>query len=388
MQHHWFHRLFSFQYLLGMFNTMSTKNFHISRTVLVRWGLSLLVWTIAGVLYTAQSYYYRTSLGQTAGWWSLLLYDGSYFLLWAPFSFIVVMLARRFLVQQPHPFRHFGMHILLGIIVGLTHRATFDLVFMPLRQTVERPFTWDRYYYSVIGSFDYGVLVYFIIVFVTHALVYYEGMKDEQTRVATLRGELANAQLQTLRMQLHPHFLFNTLNAISVLIDSNPVAARKTLGQLSDMLRLTLEHGTTQEVTLRKELTILEPYLAIQKTRFGDRLTTSQSIDAAALDAYVPFLLLQPLVENAVQHGVATVPESGTININITRKDGLVKFTIFNSGPGISVTTGRQGVGLTNTRARLTALYGSNYTLELQNVPGGVEVAIAIPFNATPTHSV
>ncbi|MFN0156549.1 MAG: sensor histidine kinase [Bacteroidota bacterium] len=365
---------------------MGSPTIHITRPTLIRWGLSLLVWTVAGVLYAAQSYYYRTSVGQIVEWWSLLLYDGSYFLLWAPFSLIVVMLARRFLVQHPHPFRHFSLHVLLGIIVGIIHRATFDLVFMHLRQTVERPFTWERYYYSVIGSFDYGVLVYFIIVFVTHALVYYEGMKDEQTRVATLRGELANAQLQTLKMQLHPHFLFNTLNAISVSIDNNPVAARKTLGQLSDMLRLTLDHGTIQEVTLRKELTILEPYLAIQQTRFGERLTTSQSIDDAALDAYVPFLLLQPLVENAVQHGVATIPEPATLKIHVTRKDGIVAFTIFNSGPGISANDRRQGVGLTNTRARLAALYGSDHALELRNVSGGVEVIVEIPFRSTPTH--
>lgn len=369
-----------------MFNAMSSRHLHITRPVLVRWGLPLLVWTLAGVLYAAQSYYYRTSVGQAADWWSLLVYDGSYFLLWAPFSLPVVVMARRFLIQQPHLLRHSAIHILLGVITGILHRATFDGIFLPLRQTVERPFTWERYYYSVIGTFDYGVLVYFIIVFVAHALVYYERLRDEQTRVATLRGELAQAQLQTLRSQLHPHFLFNTLNAITVLIDNNPAAARKTLGQLADMLRQTLDHGTTQEVTLRKELAVLEPYLAIQKTRFGDRLTASQSIDETALDAYVPFLLLQPLVENAVQHGVATLPEPATIDITVARRDGVVTFRVFNSGPGIASGNQRQGVGLSNTRARLAALYGNRFRLALQNVPGGVEVAIEIPFSSNPFH--
>jgi signal transduction histidine kinase len=204
-------------------------------------------------------------------------------------------------------------------------------------------------------------------------------------KASRLEGSLARANLETLRMQLNPHFLFNTLNAISVLaLKGERQNVVRMLTRLSDLLRLALENSQ-QVVTLAEELAFLEPYLEIEQVRFRDRLTVITDVPPETLDAEVPSLLLQPLVENAVRHGIARRTGPGTIEIRALAADDRLCLEIRDSGPGFRPDHAhngeRLGVGLANTRARLEQLYGAEHRFELVNAPGGgAVVSVVIPF--------
>jgi sensor histidine kinase YesM len=204
-------------------------------------------------------------------------------------------------------------------------------------------------------------------------------------KASRLEGSLARANLETLRMQLNPHFLFNTLNAISVLaLKGERQNVVRMLTRLSDLLRLALENAE-QLVPLAEELAFLEPYIEIEQVRFRDRLRVVTDIPPETLDAEVPSLLLQPLVENAVRHGIARRTGAGTIEIRALAADGRLCLEVRDSGPGFSPTgdvgAERRGVGLANTRARLEQLYGAEHSFRLTNAPGGGAVAsVEIPF--------
>jgi LytS/YehU family sensor histidine kinase len=191
---------------------------------------------------------------------------------------------------------------------------------------------------------------------------------------------LAQAELQNLKMQLHPHFLFNTLHAISVLMQEDVTAANRMLVRLSELLRLTLENAGTQETALRQELEFLRLYLEIEQTRFQDRLAVKIEVDPAALDARVPSLILQPLVENALRHGIARNPGAGVIEIRAHRESELLRLEVRDNGPGLRAEV-EEGVGLSNTRARLAQLYGGAARFEINNAADGGALATALlPF--------
>jgi len=192
------------------------------------------------------------------------------------------------------------------------------------------------------------------------------------------------AQLDALRMQLHPHFLFNTLNSVSVLMRRDIEAADRMLLQLSNLLRVTLAGNAAHEIKLKQELEILERYLEIEQIRFQDRLTVRMQIDPSALDALVPQLFFQPLVENAIRHGIADCETGGEIDIRAERQDGLLHLQVRDNGPGLNISNGSllEGVGLSNTRSRLEYLYGSGGRFEVCNAGGGgLIVAAAFPFH-------
>ena len=186
-------------------------------------------------------------------------------------------------------------------------------------------------------------------------------------------------------MQLHPHFLFNTLHAISALIHKDVELADRMLARLGDLLRTTLENANLQEVSLQQELDFIEPYLEIEKARLGPRLTVHMNIDPAAAAASVPNLILQPLVENAIRHGIAPRAEAGHIAIDAHRENGCLRLAVHDDGPGLKQPgLVPHGIGLSNTRARLEKLYGANHRFELSaGARGGLHVAITIPFRAS-----
>jgi two-component sensor histidine kinase len=219
---------------------------------------------------------------------------------------------------------------------------------------------------------------------IAHALVFYRRAKDRERRGIELEARLNQSRLQTLRMQINPHFLFNTLNSISSLVYDQPRTADEMIGSLSDLLRLTLNTSHRQEVTLREELDFLGQYLFIEQTRFGDRLKIEQNIEPAALDTLVPSLILQPLVENAFKHGVEAQLGPGVIVINARRAGDALVLEIADNGRGLAGATGgrlSEGVGLTNTRARLRGLYRDHASLEYGPRPeGGFRVAVQIPW--------
>ena len=216
-------------------------------------------------------------------------------------------------------------------------------------------------------------------------LFMYKRYRDREVRASQLESELAHAQVQILEMQLQPHFLFNTLNSIMVLIRQQPDLASRMVARLSEFLRLTLDSAGMQEVPLRRELEFLDRYLHIERIRFGDRLQFEQHVDPYLLDALVPNLILQPLVENAIRHGVSKRRGPALITVSAERSNGSLTIHVRDNGAGLSSRTGgviNEGIGLKNTRQRLQHLYGNEFAFSLESPPeGGVDVVLTLPFH-------
>jgi sensor histidine kinase YesM len=216
-----------------------------------------------------------------------------------------------------------------------------------------------------------------------YAYDYYQRYREREIRAVELEGRLAQAELQNLKMQMHPHFLFNTLHTISVLMMRDVNTANQTLIRLSDLLRVTLDSAGTQLVSLKQELDFLRGYLEIEQTRFQDRLTVEFDVPTNVLDMLVPNLILQPLVENAIRHGIAVRPGVGTIQISAGLQGDRLELKITDNGPGLTnvdSTSMKKGIGLTNTEARLRQLYGVAHSFELSRAQGGgLAVKITIP---------
>lgn len=240
-----------------------------------------------------------------------------------------------------------------------------------------RPALWR----TSLGRAQFSIPIYWVIVSIVHTLRYYRRSEERRHQALELEARLTEAKLQALRMQLHPHFLFNTLNAISTLVHKNPEAADEMLANLSELLRATLD-TTQQEIPLRQELAFLDRYLEIQQARFGERLQIEKELDAAALEARVPTLILQPLVENAIRHGIEPQTGVGRVRLQARRTGPLLSLIVHDNGSGLkSSAQPPEGIGLANTRARLQQLYGDSAQLRLKTSPeGGCSVELEIPF--------
>jgi two-component system, LytTR family, sensor kinase len=239
----------------------------------------------------------------------------------------------------------------------------------------------------VFGVVVKGLLLYTQVLAIGHGMHYYREYNARDVSASRLEAQLAQAQLQILRMQLHPHFLFNTLNTISALIHKDVRAADRMLALLGDLLRDSFEKLGAQEVALKQELDFLDRYMEIEQTRFQDRLVFDKDVAADSLDGLVPNLILQPLVENAIRHGIARRAGAGRIELMAWRNNGMLGVRIRDDGPGLpdeSVLATKGGVGLANSQARLEQLYGKRHRFEVSNRPeGGFEVVLELPFRAT-----
>jgi two-component system, LytTR family, sensor kinase len=356
-----------------------------------RWFTSILIlcfWIFAGTLITVQSYFYRLNVGQHITWWGLYPLEVFYFILWAFFTPLVLWLSHRFKFEKQNRISRFGIHLILAILLAVAHRSIYDFISLNIRATAENPFSWQNFSNSVLGFSDYGVFIYFIVLFVSLAIEYSRILYEEQVKGVRLREELAVAQLQSLKMQLHPHFLFNTLNTISVLIKEEPDVAEQMICLLSDLLRKSLQYTSTNEILLRDEINFLEMYLQIEQKRFGDRLSITLDIKEETMDTYVPTLILQPLVENAINHGIAKRRGAGRLGISSKRSDGMIALTVFDDGHGIAAGSSgdhSEGIGLANTKSRLHTLYGDSSTLNLSRAESGGTIAeIRMPFHPQP----
>jgi LytS/YehU family sensor histidine kinase len=233
-------------------------------------------------------------------------------------------------------------------------------------------------------NLDRWLLVYWFILILRHAFDYYHSYRKGELKASQLRTQLVQSQLEALKMQVHPHFLFNTLHSISALLSKDTDGARKMITRLGDFLRLTLENSGSMEVTLQQEIEFLNGYLEIERIRFQDRLTTEIKIDPEVLDVRVPNLILQPIVENAMRHAVGS-SHAGHVEIFAFPRNGALHIEVNDNGPGLSVdhageTRRGKGLGLANTRARLVGLYGTDASFEMTNRPsGGLTVSIEIP---------
>lgn len=315
----------------------------------------------------------------------VLRWDVSGWLIWVLFIPLIFRLSRRFPLDRRN--WRFGLLIFLplGVLLAVARTAFPALVYIVFDDGSEVLRQWfpERFYYLVTDSLIAFVFYAFVLAF-GQATNYYKQFREEELRRSRLESQLSKAQLDALKMQLQPHFLFNALNSISALQMENVEAAQEMTAQLGDFLRMTLENVGTQEVTLRREIEFLECYLDIEKVRFGQRLTTNIEIAPEVLNCRVPNLILQPLVENAIRHGIAPNAALGQINICAARENGWLKIAVADNGKGIEnekldkVLT--SGLGLSNTKARLEQLYGADFRFELQNaMEGGLLVTLRLP---------
>jgi sensor histidine kinase YesM len=247
---------------------------------------------------------------------------------------------------------------------------------------------WTSVISTSVQQLDWLIMTYLFFVGLAHALAYRRESEMQELNRAQLETRLVEAQLQSLQRQLRPHFLFNTLHTISGLMRSNLDAADRMMDHLGDLLRMTLNASGVEEVPLREEIETLRKYLDIEHTRFGERLTTHIEIDPETLDAFVPYLLLQPLAENAIRHGVAPHARPGWIAIRASRAGQRLVIDVRDSGNGLPperLVELNHGVGLSNTRARLQHLYRTDFDFMFSNLDDGFRVTVSLPFRRHPT---
>ena len=319
---------------------------------------------------------------RTAEGWQTVLGELIFSYLWLALTPLVIWLSKSFRVEGGQRFKSLTVHFLACIALLLIDVLLFTVISIPFGWYSHlTPFS-NRYFLLILNFTPSNVMFYWGIVVIEHALDYYRKLQDRELRASQLEAQLAQTQLQVLKMQLHPHFLFNTLNAISALIRESPDEADEMVSRLGDLLRMTLETAGLQEVPFKKELEFLKHYLDIEQTRFQDRLKVEMAIEPDTLDGLVPSMILQPLVENSVRHGVAPRPEGGCIKITAWRHHSLLRLEVEDDGPGLSAQTPlKERVGLSNTRARVSNLYGAEHGLRLRHAAGGgLIVSLSIPF--------
>jgi two-component system, LytTR family, sensor kinase len=335
-----------------------------------RWWLYVTAgWTISALISAAQLQSMRVAMGDRMPWLTALVPTLVSSYLWVPLTMLALVAATHFPVRRGR---------LLQAVLVHGAGALFAVLMRMLAVVALNP--WIGWYSAMptvtqlfITSLNNNVVIYILLVGAGHAVHYAEAARVQQK----LLGE---AQLLVLKSQLQPHFLFNTLNTISAFVRADPATAERMLERLGRLLRHSLESGTAHEVSLRKELEALEPYLDIELTRFEDRLTIEQHIDEELLSARVPHFILQPIVENAIRHGIAPRSAPGRVVIS-ARKDGpdvVIEISDDGAGPGAGLR--RNGVGLRNTQDRLAHLYGPGERLILEPGPGGgTRVSLRVP---------
>jgi two-component system, LytTR family, sensor kinase len=347
-----------------------------------RWTNQALIlgcWAVIGLAYSSHLYVYHNLQGEPTTWLFQVAEAFADFAVWAALTPLVLAVARRFPLSRP---RSFLVHVPAALLISLVQVAiheVLDMGFIHWHWTVVDMTNGFRQLFA--RTYHFGLLVYFAVVAIHQAIAYY---RNQAVRAAQLEARLARAELQALKMQLHPHFLFNTLHAVSALMQRDVKAADQMIARLSEFLRMSLEAGGVQEVTLQRELEFLDRYLEIEKIRFRDRLTVTTRVAPEALDARVPNLILQPLVENAIRHGISKRRGAGHVEISATRSNGTLELAVRDDGPGLpdsALTAFAEGIGLSNTRLRLEQLYGGRHRFEITNGPaGGLVVSLGIPF--------
>jgi signal transduction histidine kinase len=319
----------------------------------------------------------------------LLLLNVTYWYCWAVLVPGMLWMARRYRFDRATWRRSAAMHVLGVLVFTFLHAVLTVTLRAPVLSWIGMDVEWWAAFQQLFFlNFDWEMMTYWAVVGLSHALDFHNESQAQALNSAQLETRLAEASLQSLQRQLHPHFLFNTLHTISALMHRDPEAADAMLAQLSDLLRLTLDRVGTQEVALKEELDFLSKYLAIERTRFGDRLRVQLDIEPRTLDASVPNFLLQPLVENAIRHGIAQKVGGGRVEVHASRTGDELSLVVRDTGPGLSeakLKGLRTGVGLANTRSRLQHLFGAKHRFEFEEPDeGGLAVKIAIPFTLVP----
>ena len=349
------------------------------------WLAGFGVWTALAVLSSVQSVIFLNSIDQAVQWWPILLGRMADWYSCAVFTPAYFWLVRRYPIDRGHWKVSIPVHLVATSIFVILKYWMFLAI---MRQT--EPGWAERSLQEVLArSFIFESIAFWSVLGIVHAIVFYEGFRDREVQAAELRAQLSASQLEALSAQLHPHFLFNTLQGISTLMHRDPRGADAMLARLSELLRRTLHRGERQEVPLEEEMELLGYYVGIMQVRFGDRLIFENRIDASITAALVPHFILQPLVENALQHGIARRAGAGRVTVSGARKNGSLVLSIRDDGPSqqssqpVTIT---EGIGLGNTRLRLERLYGAEQSLTLSPMAGGgMLVELVLPYRETKT---
>ncbi len=342
------------------------------------WILGFCFWTLLGLSFARQYYISSANAGLEVSWKLALGYALGDWYVFAILSVPVISLARRLPFETGGWGRNFAVHLLAS--------AAFSAAYIVLRALVGK---WqsqtsfaEAFKLLLVKTWHYNLLVYWVIVAVSQAFDYYRKFRERELRAAELEKRLVQAKLQALQMQLNPHFLFNTLHSISSLMHKDVDAADRMIMRLSDLLRAALAGAETQEVSLKQELELLQLYLGIEQIRFGSRLQVKLDVPPETMGAQVPNLILQPLVENAIKHGIEPRARPGCIELRAERRTTELSVTVSDNGKGLPENGPiREGVGISNTRARLRELYGAAHQFDLsRGTDGGVRVTLTIPY--------
>jgi signal transduction histidine kinase len=364
----------------------------MSETVLfnrrwVKWAAIFGIWTVFGFFFASQLALQNRLSENPIEFWRILtwqLFSGYVWFLLTP---LILYFGSRFPFEDGRWRSAVPIHVAASFAIAFVQLA-IDVYVLPKLGYLRRyqPATfWETYKIFLLVNLHFGVAIYWAVLSIYQAIKYYRKYRERNLRASQLEARLAQSRLQVLKMQLHPHFLFNTLNAVSELIHKDQDAAERMIGDLSDLLRMSFENLEIQEIPLSQELEFLAKYLEIEQMRFQDRLKVRMEIAPDALDAPVPNMILQPLVENAIKHGIGPRNGGGTIEIGAERRNGSLRLSVSDDGIGVpfgDVESLSEGVGLSNTRRRLKHLYGENHRFTI-SAGNGISVELILPVAAT-----
>ena len=345
------------------------------------WAVIAGCWTVFAFAYSSHLYVYHNLLGEPTTWQLQVAEAFANFGVWAALTPVILLLARRFPLRAGNWLAFAGVHLAAALVVSLVQvvvHTVLDLGFIHGQFNMQSMSNGFQALFA--RTYHFGLLVYAAVIGIHEVVIAY---RNQEVRSSQLEARLAEARLEALKMQLNPHFLFNTLHAISALMHKDVRDADRMIARLSEFLRMSLESGNVQEVTLERELEFLERYLEIEKIRFRDRLSVEMAIDPETLDARVPNLVLQPLVENAIRHGISKRRGAGRIEIRACRRGDSLELRVLDDGAGLDASGGgaTEGIGLSNTRLRLEQLYGERHSFTAGGrLEGGFEAALIIPF--------
>ena len=346
----------------------------------LKWLLGFLIWTGIGLAFAAQFYVSSAKSAQPVSWPAAIAWSLGDWYIWALLSIPILRLARRYPLEGAQWVQCLFIHLcgsLVASCVYLFLRAGLGQLQSRFSGRFVR-FS-DIFSPLVVKTFVLNLLIYWVLVSVAHALDYYRRYRERELRASELERNLTAAKLKTLQMQLNPHFLFNTLHAISALMHKDLRAADRMISRLSDLLRRALDNSDTQEVPLHEEIDFLRRYLEIEQARFGERLEVRIDVASEASNLLVPNLLLQPLVENAIKHGIEPNARKGIVQISAMMEKGRLRMEVRDNGKGLANGYDER-IGLANTRSRLHQLYGDDHAFTLEPAdPEGVAARVVIP---------
>jgi two-component system LytT family sensor kinase len=344
-------------------------------------ALLFLFWSGLAVCFIANASLTVSLQGETPQLIYIVPWELASWYLWGLLTPVIVAFIKKFPFGTNH-IRNIPIYLLVALVVASVHLVVQVLIVHAFDKFTGNAYGSLNYALTVnfFGRFTWRLMMFVIIVIAANALEAQKRFREEQKRASDLKLELVNAQLTALKMQLQPHFLFNTLNSISELMHQNIKLADEMMVRLGDFLRLTLENTGKQSVTLAKELEFLQSYLRIEEIRFQDRLSVVLEIPEETKLALVPNLILQPIVENAIRHGITERSDPGKIEIVAKKYNSMLQIRISDNGQGLKDSQ-TPGVGISNTRNRLKQMYGDRYGLELANGKSrGVVVTLEVPF--------